>query len=187
MIKAIVFDFFGVICSDDYWRYVKAGRETDKIFRTYADKVNLGSMTWQDFITKVAEATNTSVNEVNKLYSSERIDPRVVGLIHHLKRDYKTGLLTNAHHQYITPLLEQDIMKGLFDAVIISSQVGVVKPNPKIFEFMLDELGLKPGEVVYIDDLERHVSAAEALGITAIHYKSFEQLQEELGQIINHK
>jgi putative hydrolase of the HAD superfamily len=135
-------------------------------------------------VQKVATATSTSVVEVNKMYESERIDPRVVGLIHELKKRYKIGLLTNAHHDFIDGLLKSNHLLPLFDSVIVSSRVGVTKPNPAIFEIALEKLEVEPGEAVYIDDLERHASAASALGMQAILYQDFDQAKKALDSII---
>jgi epoxide hydrolase-like predicted phosphatase len=184
VISAIIFDFFGVVCSDHYWRYVRANRQKDSEFREYADEVNLGDMSWTQFVQKVAEKTNTSVRQVNAMYEAEQIDPRVVGLIHELKKQYKIGLLTNAHHEFIDNLLNKNHLADLFDSIIVSSRVGVVKPNPAIFEQALEDLGLEPAEVVYIDDLERHVSSARALGMPAIVYRDFDQCKADLFDIL---
>lgn len=184
MIKAIIFDFFGVLCSDQYWRYVKADRQADSAFREYADEVNLGEITWKSFVEKIAKMTKTSVEEVNRMYESESIDPRVAGLIDHLHRTYKTALLTNAHHDFIDGLLEQNHLSQLFDEVIISSRLGVVKPDPRIFELALERLDARPRETIYIDDLERHVGSAQELGIHAILYQDFHQAKGELEKIL---
>ena len=184
-IRAVIFDFFGVICSDDYWRYVRRDRQTDSEFRAFSEEVNLGKMPWQTFVEKVAKTTNTSVEAVNKMYESERIDPRVAALIDELHKDYKTALLTNAHHEFIDDVLKQNHLATLFDEVFVSSRLGVVKPDPAIFEYALEKLSVKPEEVVYIDDLERHAASAREVGMQAIVYKDFEQMRHELEAILS--
>lgn len=184
MIKAVIFDFFGVICTDDFWRFVKADRQDDTDFHTYANNVNLGVIDWPAFVRKVADTTNASVAEVNKMYQDERIDPRVVALIDKLRANYKTALLTNAHHTFIDNILEQKNLLPLFDAVIISSREGVIKPDPAIFLTGLNKLGIKPEQAVYVDDLERHVEAARGVGMQAIHYKNFYRFKADLEKIL---
>lgn len=183
-IKAIIFDFFGVLCADEYWRYVKSDRQTDGVFQEFADEVNLGEITWKSFVEKVAKMTGTSVDDVNRMYETEKIDPRMAGLIDTLHVTYKTALLSNAHHEFIDNLLEQNHLRQLFDEVIVSSRLGVVKPDPQIFKHALAKLGVEPADAVYIDDLERHVAAAESLGIRAILYRDFEQTKRELEAIL---
>lgn len=186
MIKAIIFDFFGVICSDEYWQFVKQDRQADTTYRDYTDEVNLGSIPWQVFVQKVADATGRSVDEVNQMYETEKVDPRVTGLIYELHKTYKTGLLTNAHHEFIDNILETNNITQLFDEVVVSSRVGVIKPNPKIFEYMLDKLDIEPEEAIYIDDLERHVGSAAELGMKTILYQDFEQCKTAIDQLLNH-
>lgn len=187
MIKAIIFDYFGVISSDDYWRFVKQDDKTDEtVFSKYADAVNLGNMHWHEFIQKIAKTTHSSETQVEKMYTAERINPLVVGLIHELHKTYQTGLLTNAHHEFIDSLLEDNHLIDIFDAVIVSSRLGIIKPNPQIFEYALQKLGVAADEVVYIDDLEKHVNAANSVGMHGICYKDFVQLKTELELLLSH-
>lgn len=58
----------------------------------------------------------------------------------------------------------------IFDAVVISSEVGLRKPDPAIFRHALDLIGLPPQECAFIDDIEHNVRAAEELGITGVHH-----------------
>jgi putative hydrolase of the HAD superfamily len=58
----------------------------------------------------------------------------------------------------------------IFDAVVISSEVGLRKPDPAIFQHALDLIGLSPEECAFIDDIEHNVRAAEELGIAGVHH-----------------
>ncbi len=185
MIKAVIFDFFGVLCSDEYWQQVKQGRQTDAKYHGYADEVNLGQIPWQTFVQKIAKATGKSVTEVNHMYETEKIDPRVAGLIHELHKTYKTALITNAHHDFIDNILASNNLSQLFDETLVSSRLGVIKPDPRIFEHALKRLQVEPTEAVFIDDLERHISAARELGMQTILFENFEQCKQELDTILS--
>ena len=185
MIKAVIFDFFGVVCSDQYWQYVKTDRQTQTVFRDYTDEVNTGEISWSDFIEKIADATHTTPEEVREMYKSERIDPRMVELIADLHKDYKTGLITNAHHEFIDPLLEKGHIRTHLDSVVVSSRAGVVKPDLRIFEMCLEELGVEPSEAVYFDDLERHVAGARELGIQAVLFRDYAQAKADLHKLLD--
>lgn len=184
MIKAVIFDFFGVICSDEYWQFVKQDRQIDSDYKDFTDEVNLGQIPWQVFVQNIAKETNKTVDEVNAMYESEKIDPRVTGLIHELHKSYKTALISNAHHDFIDRLLSEHDLRNLFDEIVVSSRLGIVKPNPLIFEHTLEKLGVEPSEAVYIDDLERHVGAARDLGLKTILFTDFEQCRQELTNIL---
>jgi epoxide hydrolase-like predicted phosphatase len=87
-----------------------------------------------------------------------------------LKRDgYRTGMITNnvvEFRDYWRSMLPLD---ELFDVVIDSSEVGMRKPDPRIFELVLDQLGgVDPTRAVFLDDYVGNIVAAEALGMTGI-------------------
>jgi 2-haloacid dehalogenase len=64
--------------------------------------------------------------------------------------------------------------------IVVSSEEGVIKPDPEIFRRLFDRFGLVPAETVFVDDAERNVAAARSLGMAAVLFRSPEQLREEL-------
>lgn len=184
MIKAVIFDFFGVICSDEYWQFVKADRNMDNIFHDLQKSVNLGVISWQDFLQKVADRTGKNVNAVKHLYESEQINLPLVAYINQLGKKYKTALLTNASSQFMQPLLEKTGLKDIFDEVVVSSEIGIIKPNPRIYQYALEKLGVEPAEAVFIDDFEARVQGARDLGMHTILYQNFPQMKAELKKIL---
>ncbi|MFI0404962.1 HAD-IA family hydrolase [Actinomadura sp. 3N508] len=64
----------------------------------------------------------------------------------------------------------RDLFAEVFDAVVISSEVGLRKPDERIFRHALDLLGLAAAECVFIDDIEHNVRAAQDLGLRGIHH-----------------
>lgn len=180
MIKAVIFDFFGVISSDEYWNLVKADKNVTSDFLNMANRVNLGKLHWRDFITMVADKTNQSFEQVKQLYAKERINPGVMALVKELHGSYKTGLITNAHHEFLEPIIKQTKLDEVFDSIVISSKVGYIKPDKQIFSIALTQLGTKPEQTIFIDDIERNVIGAADLGLKAIHYINLETLKTEL-------
>lgn len=184
MVKAIIFDYFGVISSDEYWNFVKTNKNFSSDFLDIANKVNLGKLSWQEFMKTVAQRTGKTYDEVKSMYERERINPQVIELIHELKTKFKIGLITNAHHEFLEPILTEMGLTKLFDSIVISSLVGHIKPDPEIFQHAINELGVKPEEAVFIDDIERNAAAAEEIGLQSIHYQSFGTLKTELARIL---
>lgn len=68
----------------------------------------------------------------------------------------------------------------LIDRYIVSGDVGMVKPDPRIFQLLLQRFGLRPEETFFIDDNADNVAAARALGIGGIHFTSADRLKTEL-------
>ena len=184
MVKAIIFDFFGVLCSDDYWRFVKAKSDMQGVFRNLSDSVNRGDISWQRFLDEVAAKTGKDVNVVKQMYESEKVNPELAAFIKQLQQNYKTALLTNASSDYIRPLLEKTGLNDVFNEIVISSEVGFIKPDPRIYQQACRLLGVQPAEAVFIDDSPPRTEGAENVGMQAICYKDFEQMKRELEQIL---
>ena len=72
---------------------------------------------------------------------------------------------------------------NLFETILVSGSVRLVKPDPRIFQMMLDEIGRPASECVLIDDSATNTMAARQLGFKAIHYESSGQMLEELAQL----
>jgi putative hydrolase of the HAD superfamily len=79
----------------------------------------------------------------------------------------RTGLLSNSWgNDY-----PRDLFTGVFDSVVISSEVGMRKPEERIFHHALDRLGLEPHQCAFIDDIAANVDAARALGMAGLHHR----------------
>ena len=71
-----------------------------------------------------------------------------------------------------------------FDIVVGSGDVGIMKPDPRIFLIALERLGVEPHEAVFVDDFIQNIHGAQALGISAIHFRNREQAIQELEQLL---
>jgi HAD superfamily hydrolase (TIGR01509 family) len=74
--------------------------------------------------------------------------------------------------------------RSLFDAIVISGEVGLHKPGPEIFELTLREIGLPAAECVFIDDLRENIAGAEAVGITGILHRGPDSTLPELERLL---
>ena len=103
--------------------------------------------------------------------------------------DSMTSLVTRAHAAGIrTGLLsnswgndyDRSEWHEMFDAVVISGEVGMRKPEREIFEFALDRIGLPAGECVFIDDVAHNIAAAAQAGLVGIVHRTFDETASEL-------
>jgi 2-haloacid dehalogenase len=69
---------------------------------------------------------------------------------------------------------------GWFDGVVLSGEVGVCKPDPRIFRHLLERYLLAPGRTVFIDDMPHNVTAAAELGMLALHFRGAGELRSDL-------
>ena len=74
----------------------------------------------------------------------------------------------------------EHLFDGMFDVVVISGEVGMRKPEERIFRYTLDKLGLAAEQCAFVDDLRHNVDAAISLGLVGIHHVSYDQTAMEL-------
>ena len=91
-----------------------------------------------------------------------------------------TALLSNSWgNEY-----PRELWAGMFDAVLISGEVGLRKPEPEIYLLTAERLGLTPEDCVFVDDLKINVRGAVAVGMVGIHHKTYESTLLELESIL---
>ena len=92
-----------------------------------------------------------------------------IELIRRLRGRYRMSVLSNADLSLAQRLRDAHI-SDLFDDVIVSAEVGVAKPEPRIYALAAERLGLSAPECVFIDDAERNVEAARATGMQVVYF-----------------
>ncbi len=108
-------------------------------------------------------------------------DPMYAAVYALRKAGLRTGLLSNSWGVGDYP---RHLFPGMFDAVVISAEVGMRKPEERIFRHAIDLLGLEPGECVFIDDLEANVTAAEAVGMTGVLHSDAVTTMARLSELL---
>lgn len=109
----------------------------------------------------------------------------LLGYIKTLGDTYKVGLLSNVSSNWISEVLLSKQEANLFSDMVLSHEVGMIKPNPEIYQLAAQRLGCEPGECVMVDDSEGNCQGAEAVGMKAIVYKNFVQFQQELSPLLS--
>lgn len=111
------------------------------------------------------------------------IDEQLVALIKKLKKEYKIVLLSNSNKGYVRKILNEQGLEELFDSMVVSGEVGYIKPDIKIFELTLEKLDVKAEETIFIDDNAYNTDAAETIGIKGILYKDLATLRESFASL----
>ncbi|MGW8884022.1 HAD family hydrolase [Streptomyces sp. NPDC055749] len=106
---------------------------------------------------------------VQRMFAPFTMDPVMTGLLRRVRdAGVPVALLSNSWgHRY-----DREGWDELFDAVVISGEVGMRKPEPEIFRHTARLLGRRPEECVFVDDLGRNVRAASALGMATVHHRT---------------
>jgi putative hydrolase of the HAD superfamily len=148
-------------------------RDTDHPWHQ-AERGELDIQVTRDSILEAARTHGLEIDlfEVFGLISTSggEVRPAMVERTRRLRVEgYRTGLITNnvaEFRDFWRPLLPLD---ELFDVVIDSSEVGMRKPDPRIYELALEQLGgVDPARSVFLDDYPGNITAAEALGMTGV-------------------
>jgi 2-haloacid dehalogenase len=106
---------------------------------------------------------------------------QTVGILDELKgTGYKIYALSNWSAETFPHARKRFGFLDWFDFIVISGEIGLVKPSQEIFEVLLEKIGRRAEECVFIDDSPTNVIAARTLGFNAIHFCSPRQLRDEL-------
>lgn len=199
MIKALIFDFGGVIVrtEDHSPRHAwdeRLGLPVGSVERAvhHSDiwiQAQLGRITYQSYWEGVAEMLYMRKDEIDELrrdyFSGDRINYRLVTLIRELREQgYPIALLSNESVK-LRDRLHELKLDDLFDHILISAEIGVMKPDPTAFRVALQTLGVAPQEAIFVDDALPNVRGAQQLGIHAIQCRECDDLRPVFKQLMD--
>ena len=195
-IKAILLDIGGVLWHpketplSDNWaaRCGLSPKAFDQIVYNseWGSKALVGKISGDEMWKNIGKQLGLSLAEIDecqKEYWAGVWDIDLLNFCRKLKSRYKLGIVSDAESN-ARETVKTWINETLFDVIVFSSEVGVCKPDPHIFHSTLERLSVAPSAAVFIDDREKNVNGAKALGIHAIHYKSREQTLRALNEYI---
>jgi putative hydrolase of the HAD superfamily len=182
MVQAIVFDFFDVIHSDPFNRWLKKyGYKREGKLEESSRLADIGHISEEEFYKRLSLHSGQSLESVKAVFGNVNlVDKELVKFIAGLHRNYKIGLLSNSTSEYLRPILEIHNLMPLFDEIVISAEIGLLKPDAKIFNHILRKLQVKPQNAIFIDDNPRNVDAARAMGMPAVIYTDMDTLRHQL-------
>ena len=195
-IDAIIFDLGGVLVHVDETRALErfaarthrtAADISDYLRRTsHATEFALGKLTRRRFYRVVAKDLNFDGGfEEFVLIWSEIFSPiePMVALAESFKARLPPLILSNTNPLHIDYIIRQYPWINDYDAQVLSYEVGLLKPDPAIYELTLRKCGLKAPRAAFIDDLAANVEAARRLGIQGIWYQGANQVRAELTKL----
>jgi len=143
------------------------GIEEDEFERRFAARLGLGE----------------AVDLIDSMFRGMRpAEPMVAAVRSAREGGVRTGLVSNS---WSTTHYDRDLLGELFDAVVISAEVGLHKPQPEIYRLAADRLGEPPERCVFVDDLRENCAGAEAVGMIAVLHRetaeTLARLEELLG------
>lgn len=195
MYKALVFDFFGVFCAPmatNWFKKAVPDYEARKAeFQALCTQSDLGKLSRAEFNQKAAELAGVSVAEVERGIEAEVIiDAELVAYVRKLKAEgYRIACLSNGGHEWTLKVITDHNLSDLFEEVILSADLGIVKPDPNTYIRTLEKLKLSGTQTIFVDDREANVTAAEACGMrglvftdTASFIRGIQELKKEIAK-----
>jgi putative hydrolase of the HAD superfamily len=117
-----------------------------------------------------------------RMFAASILDQAMLEMMRTLRcAGVRTALLSNSWGGTGYP---RELFPEIFDAVVISSEVGMRKPEERIFRHAAQLLGLEPEECVFIDDIEANVLAAQTLGLVGLRHQESRLTVERLGELL---
>jgi len=194
--SAIVFDLGNVLIPFNYGMAIKKlnGVEAglgDRFIESYKSNYSVhrefekGNIPESEFVNRILEVIDHKIDaETFRIYYSDifSVNEKVVSLLPQLKKNYKLILLSNTdsiHQKY--GWQKYEFLK-YFDKLILSHEVGAVKPEEKIYRAVEVASTFPSEEHFYIDDIKVYVDAAIKLGWTGVHFTGYERLIIDLNK-----
>jgi FMN phosphatase YigB (HAD superfamily) len=195
---AVIVDMGGVIVrTDDYGpRDRLAGRlgltreEIDSLVfdSPTARLAALGKLPVEQHWASVCQALHLPLEDAPQLerdfFAGDSVDLRLVDYIRSLRPQCATALLSNAWSGLREKLQDEWGVLDAFDQVIISAEVGLAKPDPRIFTLALERLKAAPSEAVFLDDFPENTDAAAAAGLHAVRFLNTDQAIADIEALI---
>ena len=194
--SALVVDFGGVLTTSIWPAFAgfceREGLQPEtvrELFRANPEALGLlrgletGELDEAEFEPRFAELLGLEAGDglIDNLFADLRPDDGMVGAVRVAKEaGLRTGLISNSWGLGIYDRAPID----LFDATVISGDVGLHKPQPEIYELACERLGVEAEACVFVDDLRENCAGAEAVGMTAVLHRdtaTLERLEELLG------
>ncbi len=197
-IRAICFDYGGVLelYTDGpimpaiaEWAGLPFDEFREEYYR-HNHLTNIENRDWKEVVLMAITALDknfTRTKELKQLIRERRLKRQLNhDLISWLpglrKQGFKLGLLSN-NTSDLRGKLQATGLERVFDATIISAEIGHQKPSPEAFQILFNELQVKPTEAIFIDDAEKNFEQAKQIGFYPMLFTSNKQLHKDWQQL----
>lgn len=197
-LRGLVLDFGGVLTTsfEDALRSycVREGLAPDALEQVFSldagaqgslVKLESGRISQAEFVAQLAPVLGVEPNGLlQRMAADLRLEPIVASAAANLRRQgIRVGVLSNSWGSTPFDPYAPFALDVRFDAVVISDQVRLRKPDPAIFRLTAERLGVAMSECVFVDDVARYLEPARALGMVTIHATDPRRTVDELERL----
>lgn len=189
MIKAIIFDCFGVLISDALTvmcdelerKDPEAIKEVWELIR----QANRNEMSAEESSRQIASIFGFTYEDYRAhLQENETKNMALLDYIAELRPQYKTAILSNIPQGSLYRRFTPEELQKYFDEVVASGEIEYAKPEQQAYRITAERLGVQPEECVFVDDRSIYCAGAKAVGMSAVEYRSFGQFRQDLEQLL---
>ena len=196
-IRAVFFDFGGVIMRTEYQsprqklaeRFNMDYDEIDKaVFGSdSARRASIGEITeeahWAEISKRFKQPASQMQAFRDMFFGGDVIDYALVETIRSLRGKFRTGLISNAWSG-LREFITKEKVIDIFDTVVISAEIGVVKPSAGIYEAALKQANVKANEAVFVDDMPLNIEGCEKVGMKGILFNDPQESVSRLNRLL---
>jgi glucose-1-phosphatase len=197
-IKAVIFDLGGVLVrTEDRRSRNDLARRLGLTYEELSKLVfesesallaTLGKRSTQEHWERIRETLGVTREDFPAVraafWGGDVLDTDLVAYISLLKPRFKTGLLSNAWDNLRKVIKETWKIADVFDDIVISAEVGLSKPDPRIYQLAVQRLDVLPRQAVFVDDFPHNIQAAQDFGLQVILFKDTAQVRRDLEEIV---
>ena len=196
-IRAVFFDLGGVIVRTEYQAprqhlAERLGMEYDDLVKIVFDsdsgyQASIGAIPpethWESVIKRLKRPASELEAIRHEFFAGDIIDRTLLDFLRSLRGKYTTGLISNAWGD-LREYLVREKFEDAFDHIIISAEVGAVKPEAKIYKTALEQAGVRPKEMVFVDDFAVNIEGCEKVGIKGILFRDPDSALKQLKALL---
>ena len=194
MIRAVFFDFGGVLIRDgdnskrEAWEKrlgLSPGELSATVFGSEAAaRATVGEVTTAEMWQQIGERLQLDDEQRRQLradfFRGDNLNAELVEFARELQPRYKLAILSNAWSNARRIFSQVYGLDDIFETMIISAEVGLAKPDPRIYHLAVERLDVRPEEAIFLDDRLENVEAAQAVGLRAVHFRDNAQAIAEM-------
>ena len=200
-IKAIVFDIGGVLLRTECNSYrqkleekynLPPGELESLVFgseEAQASTIGLADQDsiWNAVAAKLLLSKKALADFIRLFWAGDLLDAELIAFLQDCRPAYITALLSNAWKGLRQTIADEyGIIEGVtVDRILFSSELGIAKPDPRIYKILANTINCGYHEILFVDDFIENVAAARVLGINTIHYQSGIDLLNEIESFLN--
>lgn len=182
MQRALIFDCFGVLYQGSLQHLRQlASDDVQQQLTDLSHASDYGYISRNEYMQRVAELTGLTTQQVEDIIETDHVrNEAMIEVVRASRHTHKTALLSNVGRGIIRQLFTPSELTELFDVVVLSSEVGLVKPYPEIYELTAQQLGVPTERCYMIDDMPANIDGARAVGMDGVVFESASQVRAAL-------